>query len=264
MYMGKDETVVEHRIGTREQWLAARAELLEAEKVVIHLGDALTQRRQWLPWVPVDKQYLFDTAEGEKTLGDLFDGRSQLITYHFQFCAARATGYPGCSLMTDSLDHAIAHLNRHDVTMLFASRLPLAELDACKRRMGWSFEWVSTLGNDFGDDFGARFIAEEEVLPDTDDSHMPWCAAERESADMAEVPASLSTFVLEGGIVYHTYSCDGRGLEAFNAAYQLLDRTPRGRNLNQRPASGTQMRQHVRNGEPIKEVTQPHRSVRAL
>jgi predicted dithiol-disulfide oxidoreductase (DUF899 family) len=264
MYMGKDETMVEHKIGTREQWLAARAELLEAEKVVIHLGDALTQRRQRLPWVPVDKQYLFDTAQGEKTLGDLFDGRSQLIIYHFGFCAARATGYPGCSLTTHSLDYAIAHLNHHDVTMLCASRSPLAELDACKRRMGWSSQWVSILGNDFDDDFGARLVAGEEVLPDTEDSRTPWCAAERESVDLAEVPASLSTFVLERGIVYHTYSCAGRGLEAFNAVCQLLDRTPRGRNLNQPPASRTQMRQHARNDEPVKEATQPHRSVRAL
>jgi len=149
-----------HKIGTREQWLAARLELLEAEKELTRRGDEMARRRQQLPWVPVDKEYIFDTGEGEKTLGDLFGGRSQLLVYHFMFGPKWTEGCPFCSLHADSFDRTVIHLNHRDVTMLCASRAPLAQLDAYKLRMGWSFQWVSSLRNDFNYDFGVSLPAD--------------------------------------------------------------------------------------------------------
>ena len=214
-----------HRIGTRQQWRAARLELLEAETVLTYLGDHVAQRRQQLPWVPVDKDYVFDTEDGEKTLGDLFGERSQLLVYHFMFDPKWAEGCTGCSLMADGFDRTIAHLNRHDVTMLCTSRAPLARLGAYKRRMGWGFQWVSSLRNDFDDDFDPSVAAIGKSEP-ARNTERPW--------RLVEERAGLNAFALEGGVVYHTYSCSGRGLEAFNAADQLLDRAPR-RNSEERP-----------------------------
>jgi predicted dithiol-disulfide oxidoreductase (DUF899 family) len=211
-----------HKIGTREQWLAARLELLEAEKELTRRGDELARSRQQLPWVALDKEYVFDTDEGEKTLRDLFGGRSQLLVYHFMFGPKWTEGCPFCSLHADSFDRTIVHLNHHDVTMLCASRAPLAQLDAYKRRMGWSFEWVSSLRNDFNYDFGVSLPADGRAESAMYNFKTPWGNAEEH--------AGLSSFAVEDGVVYHTYSCYTRGLEPFNAAYQLLDRAPLGRN----------------------------------
>jgi predicted dithiol-disulfide oxidoreductase (DUF899 family) len=222
-------------IGTRAEWLAARLELLDAEKELTRRGDELARRRRQLPWVRVEKQYLFDTGEGERTLADLFAGRSQLLVYHFMFGPNWSEGCPGCSLQADSFDRTIIHLDQRDVTMLCASRGPLAQLEAYKRRMGWTFEWVSSLRNDFNYDFGVSFPADGEADSVTYNFKTPWCMVERRQQGIAEEHAGLSAFALEDGLVYHTYSCYTRGLEAFNAAYQLLDRAPRGRDEDQLP-----------------------------
>ncbi len=216
-----------HTTGTREEWLAARRELLKAEKELTRRSDELALRRRQLPWVRIDKEYVFDTDEGERLLRDLFAGRSQLLVYHFMFGPTWTEGCPACSLHADSFDRAIVHLNQRDVTMICASRGPLAQLNAYKKRMGWTFQWVSSLRNEFNFDFGVslRPGADPDTLAYNFDR--PWRQAQNRS--VPEEHAGLSAFALEDGIVYHTYSCYTRGLEPFNATYQLLDRVPHGR-----------------------------------
>jgi predicted dithiol-disulfide oxidoreductase (DUF899 family) len=208
----------QHTVGTREEWQAARAELLEREKELTRLGDELARRRQELPWVPVDKAYVFETDAGTRTLAELFDGRSQLLVYHFMFGPDWTEGCVGCSFLADHLDGAIVHVNQRDVTVLCASRAPIERLQAYKRRMGWKFDWVSSLGSDFNFDFGV-------------------------SSEDGESPG-LSAFALEGGIVYHTYSSYDRGLEALDGAYHLLDRAPKGRDEDGLPSPGAWWRRH--------------------
>jgi predicted dithiol-disulfide oxidoreductase (DUF899 family) len=208
----------QHTVGTREEWQAARAELLEREKELTRLGDELARRRQELPWVPVDKAYVFETDAGTRTLAELFDGRSQLLVYHFMFGPDWTEGCVGCSFLADHLDGAIVHVNQRDVTVLCASRAPIERLQAYKRRMGWKFDWVSSLGSDFNFDFGV-------------------------SSEDGESPG-LSAFALEGGIVYHTYSSYDRGLEALDGAYHLLDRAPKGRHEDGLPSPGAWWRRH--------------------
>lgn len=214
--------MMEARIGTRDEWLAARLELLAEEKELTRRSDALARRRRELPWVPLAKPYVFDTADGEKTLADLFAGRSQLFVYHFMFGPDWEAGCPGCSFWADNFDRGIIHLAQRDVTMLCASRAPLDRLDAYKRRMGWHFEWVSSARSDFNHDFGVSFPADR----DTGSATYNFARLER---DAEELPG-LSAFALKGGVVHHTYSCYARGLDAFNGIYQLLDRAPLGRN----------------------------------
>ena len=227
--------MTDHVIGTNEQHLAARLELLKQEKELTRRGDDLARRRQALPWVPVEKQYRFDTDGGEKTLAELFDGRSQLLIYHFMFGPRWTEGCPVCSFWADGFNGAVVHLANHDVTMMCASHAPLAQLDAYKRRMGWSFPWVSSLRSDFNFDYGVS-VAEL----DAGNSQPEMERADPARADLptynftkkgfiAELPG-LSAFALENETVYHTYSCYGRGLDAFNVSYQLLDRAPLGRN----------------------------------
>jgi predicted dithiol-disulfide oxidoreductase (DUF899 family) len=208
----------QHTVGTREEWQAARAELLEREKELTRLGDELARRRQELPWVPVDKAYVFETDAGTRTLAELFDGRSQLLVYHVMFGPDWTEGCVGCSFLADHLDGAIVHVNQRDVTVLCASRAPIERLQAYKRRMGWKFDWVSSLGSDFNFDFGV-------------------------SSEDGESPG-LSAFALEGGIVYHTYSSYDRGLEALDGAYHLLDRAPKGRDEDGLPSPGAWWRRH--------------------
>jgi predicted dithiol-disulfide oxidoreductase (DUF899 family) len=238
-----------HDVGTLEEHLAARVELLEAEKELSRRGDELARRRRALPWVPVDKEYVFDTDDGEKTLRELFAGRSQLLVYHFMFGPEWTDGCPICSFWADSFDGGIVHLNQRDVTMLCVSRAPLDRLDAYKRRMGWSFPWVSSGRNDFNYDFG---VSLRDVPAGASQPEMPRGLGPR--ADGArynftkepfapELPG-LSAFALDGGVVYHTYSCYSRGLDAFNGAYQLLDRTPNGRNEDGLPIPVGWIRRH--------------------
>ena len=219
----------EHKIGTREEWLSARKELLEREKALTRRSDELARERRDLPWVRVDKDYRFETDGGTKTLPELFDGRSQLLVYHFMF-GPTVDGWPdagclGCSFTADSLNGSLAHLESHDVTLVATSRAPLERLNAYKRRMGWSFPWVASEGSDFNLDFSA-FTEEERRTGEGFNFGTPKHA----DIDLRSTELhGLSAFALEDGVVYHTYSTYDRGTDALNATWQLLDRTPKGR-----------------------------------
>jgi predicted dithiol-disulfide oxidoreductase (DUF899 family) len=217
-------------VGTREEWLAARTALLEREKELTRRSDELARERQALPWVRIDEDYAFETDEGKKTLAELFDGRSQLLVYHFMFGPTvegwPEAGCPGCSFTADSLDDAVVHLPDHDVTFVAVSRAPLERLNAYKRRMGWSFPWVSYGETDFNLDFGV-FTEEGRRTGKGFNFGTPKHA---EEIDLREEELhGLSAFALEDGVVYHTYSTYDRGTDALNATWQLLDRTPKGR-----------------------------------
>ncbi|MGD0064191.1 MAG: thioredoxin family protein [Streptosporangiaceae bacterium] len=236
-----------HKTGTREEWLAARLELLEAEKALSRRGDELARQRQELPWVRVDKEYRFGTDEGTSSLADLFAGRSQLLIYHFMFGPDYTAGCPSCSAIADGFDGSVVHLAHHDVTLCAVSRAPLEKLQAYKQRMGWSFPWASSFGSDFNYDFGVAHTKEEwesgavEYNYRTVDLRPPagqdrswfddwashtgtdWTTYRREGP-------GLSAFALEDGVVYHTYSTYERGLDAIWGMYPWLDRAPRGRN----------------------------------
>jgi predicted dithiol-disulfide oxidoreductase (DUF899 family) len=220
---------VKRKLGTRDEWLAARVELLEQEKELTRRSDELARRRQGLPWVRVTKEYTFETESGEKTLAELFDRRSQLLVYHFMFGPSvdgwPEAGCPGCSYTADSLEGAVDHLPHRDVTFVAVSRAPLERLDAYKRRMGWSFPWVSYGDSDFNLDF-AVFTEEGRRTGRGFNFGNP------KHADV-DVRATelhgLSAFALEDGTVYHTYSTYDRGTDALNATWQLLDRAPKGR-----------------------------------
>jgi predicted dithiol-disulfide oxidoreductase (DUF899 family) len=219
--------MTEHRIGTRQEWLAERRVLLDAEKEHMRQGDELARRRQELPWVAIEKGYVFETDDGEKTLAELFDGRSQLLVYHFMFgFGARLTperqGCTGCSLVADHFDGVIPHLNGRGVTLVCASMAPLQELRGYKQQMGWRFPWVSSLGSDFNYDFGVAFTEEQQRN-----------GAEYNFRFVAEPLAQregTSAFALRDGVVYHTYSTYNRGVEALMGTYQFLDLAPAGRN----------------------------------
>ena len=216
-------------VGTREEWLIARKELLEREKELTRQSDELARQRQSLPWVRVDKDYSFETDEGAKTLAELFDGRSQLMVYHFMFGPSvegwPEAGCPGCSYTADSLDGAVVHLPPHDVTFVAVSRAPLEKLDAYKRRMGWSFPWVSYGESDFNVDF-AVFTEEGRRTGKGFNFGTP----KHSDIDLrGEELHGLSAFALEDGVVYHSYSTYDRGTDVLNSTWQLLDRTPKGR-----------------------------------
>jgi predicted dithiol-disulfide oxidoreductase (DUF899 family) len=225
--------MTEHKVGTREEWQAAREELLEREKELTHRNDELAGERRELPWVPIEKDYSFDTEEGTKTLAELFDGRSQLLVYHFMFGPEYAAGCPVCSSGADTFDGAVAHLNARDVTFLCVSRAPLERLQAYKRRMGWKFPWVSSQGTDFNFDFDVSHT--EEQLAEFLKGEVPPVVAQMATACgtdpagyVAEGPG-LSAFALSDGVVHHTYSTYARGLEIMLGFYPLLDRVAKGR-----------------------------------
>jgi len=227
----------DHEVGSREEWLAAREELLRREKEHTRLGDGLARQRRELPWVRVEKEYRFATDEGTKTLAELFDGRSQLLVYHFMFGPSYEAGCPTCSSSADSVNGVLAHLNARDVTMLYVSRAPLEKLQAYKRRMGWSFPWVSSADSDFNFDFGVSQTEEQarEMIRPMAEAGMPPVITHLASASgtdpvgyLSEGPG-LSAFALDAGTVYHTYSTTARGLEFLMGYYPILDRAPKGR-----------------------------------
>jgi predicted dithiol-disulfide oxidoreductase (DUF899 family) len=214
--------------GTREEWLAARKELLQKEKELTRRSDELARQRRELPWVRVDKEYAFETDDGTKTLSELFDGRSELLVFHFMFGPEDTEGCPGCSLMADNVDGAVVHLEQRGVTFLAVSRGPLVGLDAYKRRMDWSFPWVSSLGSDFNVDF-AVFTEEERRTG----AGFNFGAPRRADLDIRKDELhGLSAFAVEDGVVYHTYSCYDRGTDVVHGTWQLLDRSPKGRGDN--------------------------------
>ena len=217
---------METTIGTRDEWLVARKELLEREKELTRLSDELAEQRRKLPWVRLDKTYTFETNEGNKTLAELFDGRSQLIVYHFMHGPNNPDGCLGCTFATDSFDGTAAHLNAHDVTFVLASRSPLDTLNAYKQRMGWDLPWVSSGDTDFNRDFSAW--TEEDRRNGTGWNFGTESGAWVDVVNDQELMA-LSSFVLDDGVVYHTYSCYDRGTDALNTVWALLDRAPKGR-----------------------------------
>jgi predicted dithiol-disulfide oxidoreductase (DUF899 family) len=240
------------KIGTREEWLAARKDLLEREKELTRRSDELVRERQELPWVPVEKEYTFASEDGEKTLAELFDGRTQLLVYHFMFGPEYAAGCPTCSAIADTFDGVTVHLANHDVTFLACSRAPLDELRAYKHRMGWQFPWVSSQDGDFNFDFGVSFTEEQQRGGgEYNFQHFPTMEPllEAETGPIAEqavatgtTPAGymqeahgLSAFALDDGTVYHTYSTYARGAEFLMHFYPILDRAPKGRNEGDPP-----------------------------
>jgi predicted dithiol-disulfide oxidoreductase (DUF899 family) len=237
-----------HTTGTREEWLAARLELLEAEKELTRRSDELARQRQQLPWVPVEKDYRFETDEGSASLADLFRGRSQLLIYHFMFGPEYTGGCPVCSTIADGFNGSAVHLENHDVAMMAVSRAPIDALQAYKRRMGWTFPWASSSGSEFNFDFAVSFTEEEQRTGGSPYNYRPREAmpvdggagnafvdqiAAMTGTDTAtyrrEAPG-MSAFALEDGVVYHTYSAYARGLDALWGMYPWLDRAPKGRN----------------------------------
>jgi predicted dithiol-disulfide oxidoreductase (DUF899 family) len=231
--------MTEHKVGTREEWLAARNELLERENEHSQRSEELARERQELPWVPVEKEYTFATDEGKKSLAELFDGRSQLLAYNIMFGPSYTGACPGCSNLADHLDGGLVHLNHRDVTLLCFSRALLEKLQAYKRRMGWSFPWVSTYESDFPFDFELAFTEEhmagvEEIqtmLKEPPDWLEEWAkdVGTELAKGMAEGPGWIA-FALEDGVVYHTYTRMAPDHDFVVPYYmQLLDRTPNGR-----------------------------------
>ncbi len=225
--------MAERRIGTQEEWHAERNELLKEEKELTRRGDELARKRRELPWVPIEKEYRFETEHGTKSLADLFDGRSQMLVYHFMFGPPWTAGCPVCSSITDTLDPQVAHLKARDTTVLLASRAPLEKLFAYRERMGWGIDWVSSGGSDFNRDLGFLYTEEELKpflsgdIPSTVEQNARMCGTDV-LGYVSEGPG-LSVYALADGIVYRTYVTTARGLEPAMAYYGLLDRTPKGR-----------------------------------
>ena len=239
------------KTATREEWLAARLDLLKAEKELTRRSDELARRRSELPWVRIDKDYRFETGEGTASLADLFKGRSQLLIYHFMFGPDYSAGCPSCSSIADGFNGIVVHLENHDVAFSAVSRAPLAKLQAYKKRMGWTFPWASSSDSAFNFEFNVSYTEEQQregdivynfqamsaqpaVEDDTENEHR-WSTrfAAMAGADRPaygrEAPG-VSAFVLENGVVYHTYSTYARGLDGLWNMYQWLDRAPKGRN----------------------------------
>ena len=223
----------EHRIGTQEDFEAAREELLVEEKEHTRRGDELARKRRELPWVPVEKDYRFETEEGTRSLAGLFDGRSQLLVYHFMFGPPYEAGCPVCSSIADTLAPQVVHLKARDTTLVLASRAPLERLLAYRERMGWGIDWVSSGGSDFNRDLG--FLSTAEELKPFLDGEIPPVVEQMAAATGTDVAGyvtegpGLSAYALEDGTVYRTYVSTARGLEPAMAYYGLLDRTARGR-----------------------------------
>jgi predicted dithiol-disulfide oxidoreductase (DUF899 family) len=226
--------MTQHRIGTQEEWQAERDALLKEEKELTHRGDELARKRRELPWVPVEKDFRFETEGGTKTLADLFDGRSELIVYHFMFGPTYTAGCPVCTSIADTLAPQVPHLAAKDTTLLLASRAPLAKLLAYRARMGWDIPWVSSGGSDFNRDIGFQYTEEElepflkGEVPATVDQNARMCGTDP-LGYVTEGPG-MSVYALADATVYRTYVSTARGLEFAMAYYALLDRTPSGRN----------------------------------
>ena len=228
-----------HKIVSRQEWTEARKAFLDKEKEFTRARDRLSAERRALPWVKVDKAYVFDTPEGKKTLAELFDGRSQLIVYHFMLGPDWKEGCPSCSFLADHFDGANIHLAQRDVTFVAISRAPLAEIEAFKRRMGWRFPWVSSFGSDFNFDYHVSF-ADVAVGKDGDYNY------ERQEIVSDEMPGASVFYKDETGGVFHTYSAYARGLDILVGAYNFLDLTPKGRDEAELPWTMAWVRHHDR------------------
>jgi predicted dithiol-disulfide oxidoreductase (DUF899 family) len=216
--------MTQHKIVSEAEWTEARKKLLAEEKELTHARDRLSKARRDLPWVKVTKKYEFDTVDGKKSLADLFEGRSQLLIQHFMFAPDWNAGCPGCSFAADHMDAAYQHIRHHDVTYVAVSRAPLAKLQAYKKRMGWHFNWVSSLNSDFNYDFHVSFTKEELA------NGKVYYNYEMTENRMEDLPGGSVFYKDADGTIYHTYSDYGRGGEEILGAYMLLDLTPKGRN----------------------------------
>ncbi len=227
-----------HQIVSRDEWLAARMEHLAKEKELTRLRDQLSQERRELPWVKVDKEYLFDGPKGKETLAELFEGRSQLIIYHFMYGPDWAEGCPSCSFWADNFNDSVVHLNHRDITLIAVSRAGLDTLEAYKKRMGWSFKWVSSFENDFNRDYHVSFTSDEMKNGEMNYNF-------RITQFPSEEAPGISVFYRnEEGNVFHTYSCYARGLDMLNVAYHYMDLVPKGRDESNLPYSMAWLRRH--------------------
>jgi predicted dithiol-disulfide oxidoreductase (DUF899 family) len=223
-----EDEMQHHPVVSQEEWLAARNALLLKEKEFTHLRDKINRERLALPWVKVEKSYVFGTPKGKKTLFELFDGRGQLIVYHFMLGPGWGAGRPGCSFLSDHIDGALPHLEHHDVTWTAVSRAPLAEIEAYKKRMGWRFPWASAFGTDFNYDYHVSFAEDElakgKVAYNFSETPVP------AGTTGTELPGLSSFYKDEAGDIYHTYSSYARGGEELIGTLMILDRAPKGRN----------------------------------
>jgi predicted dithiol-disulfide oxidoreductase (DUF899 family) len=242
--------MIDHEVGSREEWQAARDQLLAREKEHTRLGDELARQRRELPWVRVEKEYRFDTDDGEQGLAELFDGRSQLLVYHFMFGPSYEAGCPTCSSGADAVNGVLPHLNARDATFVYVSQAPLAKLLAYKQRLGWRFPWVSAARTDFNFEFGFARTEEDtreafapmlEAGPPPIIEHLAQSTGTDAVGYLTQGPG-FSAFVRDDGAVYHTYSTTARGLEFLMGYYPILDRAPNGRGEGE--ATQVWMRRH--------------------
>jgi predicted dithiol-disulfide oxidoreductase (DUF899 family) len=234
----KEDSMESHRMVSHDEWIAARQKLLADEKELTRLRDKLSQQRRDLPWERVDKAYVFDGSGGRETLAQLFAGRSQLIVYHFMFDTGWDAGCKSCSFWADNFDRIIVHLNHRDVTMVAVSRAPFAKLEAYRRRMGWSFKWVSSEGNEFNRDYYVSHTPDELA------KGQGYYNYTQQKPYASEAPG-ISVFCKDAsGAVFHTYSAYARGLDMLNGAYHLLDLVPKGRDEANLPHHSNWLRRH--------------------
>src|SRR5271165_4415662 len=212
-----------HRVVSRDQWIEERKGLLAREKEFTRLRDQLSRERRELPWVRVDQKYAFEGAKGKQTLAELFEGRQQLIVYHFMFDPSWDEGCPSCSFWGDNFNGIIVHLNQRDVSLVAISRAPFAKLAAFQRRMGWGFNWLSSFGTDFNTDFNVSFTPEKLAQGKAVYNYAP------RKTSMSELPGISVFYKAPDGTIFHTYSCYARGLDMLNVAYHYLDNVPKGR-----------------------------------
>jgi predicted dithiol-disulfide oxidoreductase (DUF899 family) len=261
-----------HRIGTREEWLAASAKLLEREKELTRMGDELARQRRELPWVPVEKEYTLQTEDGARTLAELFDGRSQLVVYHFMFGSNYEAGCPTCSSTADSFDGVLAHLKARDVTMICVSKAPIEKLLAYRKRMGWSFNWASSYESDFNFDFGVSAgegMTHDPAVPRPEANelvllkllrdqpavreNLPLITTQNASSTGTDLDGyfseghGISTFARDSDTVYHCYSSYARGTEFLMGYYAILDRAPKGRDEGDQVMSWLRRHDEYRN-----------------
>ncbi|MEQ8372949.1 MAG: thioredoxin family protein [Roseibium aggregatum] len=215
---------MQNAVVSHEDWLAARRDLLQKEKELTHLRDGVASKRLALPWERIEKDYVFDTLDGPRSLAGLFAGRSQLVVQHFMFAPGWKEGCPSCSFMADHTDGMNLHLANHDVTMIAVSRAPLADIERYRKRMGWTFGWVSSFGSDFNYDFQVSFTPEEVATGHIDYNFGGW------NMTGEEWPGVSAFIKNEAGEVFRTYSTYGRGVEVMMGTYAMLDLTPKGRN----------------------------------
>jgi predicted dithiol-disulfide oxidoreductase (DUF899 family) len=229
-----------HRIVSRDEWIAERRTLLAREKELTRLRDRIAHERRALPWVRIDKNYVFDAPEGRRALADLFEGRRQLLVQHFMLAPGWEQGCPSCSFMADHADGMAVHLAHRDVTFVAVSRAPLAEIERFRRRMGWQFKWASSHGTDFNYDFRVSFTPEQVAKGNLDYNYGGWPHASE------EWPGISAFFKGDNGEVFHTYSTYGRGVEVMMGTYNMLDLTPKGRDEQDLPYTMAWVRHHDR------------------